>query len=113
MNRNTTRPEWKGYALSNVTDTVKKKVKADPPTTDDILHFIVITSAQGYKFSVTWDEQRQCYAASLYCQDAQSPNAGLMLALRHCEITLAIGALMFIHTEVYDEIWPTQASVDW
>lgn len=104
---------WSGFALAHLTDELKAQVKKNPPKPADFVKWLEKLAYDGYKISVTYDLNNQCFQASLYAVYESTPNPGLMLSMRHVDLALAIGALMTLHDEHYGGIWPTKTEVDW
>lgn len=105
--------QFRGYAVANITSEVKKGIKADKTSEKQLFDWVSKVTADGYKFSVSFDDENSAYQASLYCKDADSPNSGLMLSLRHIDPITAIKALRTVHVDVYAGVWMTREDFDW
>lgn len=107
------RIEFQGYAVSNLTKEVKAAIKKDKITEKQLIDWMLACAIDGYKVSLSFDHENETYQASLYCQDPNSPNAGLMLSQRHIDAITALKALRTIHSEVYAGVWLTKETFDW
>lgn len=59
----------------------------------------------GYRIGINWDNYNSAYAASLYCQNADSSNAGWTLSARASNPDSALVRVLWLHFHVFREDW--------
>lgn len=113
MNRRTKTAQFRGYAVANVTESVKAQVKKDRLSKAAAWDFICDCAVEGYKVSVRFFDARSAYQVMLYGADPDSANAGLVLSLWHVDPLIALTAIKVLHEDVYQEGWALSESLDW
>lgn len=64
----------------------------------------------GYKVSATWNDQNQCYIATLTCNEETDPNYGYCLSSRADNVWEALAMCVFKTFELCtDQEWPKTA----
>lgn len=103
--KNRVRVEWKGY-ISPTLDQSEKRVyaewRANPAQGDKAIERAVHA---GYKISVDFQPREGAYRAGLYCQDANSPNAGWCLTCFAGDWYEAACRVVFMHFEILGCDW--------
>jgi len=57
------------------------------------------------RISVGWDAYHQCYVASAFERDADSPNAGYICTARGVDSSTALSRLLFLISELMPDEW--------
>lgn len=102
---------WRGYVNYTVTESDKKLLKAaleNGWNTDESLEEVLL---DGYKLSVTYDNYRSAFCATLYCQAADDSNAGWALTARANNTNAAVVRVLHIHCNVLHRQWDRSVEV--
>ena len=97
--------QWQGY-INYQQDTIDKahaeELRAKPEWFDKAMQDVL---SDDYKVSVTWSDYHSCMVASLYCQDADSDNAGWCLTARASGYYDAMFRVLFLHHICFEGDW--------
>ena len=62
-------------------------------------------TAKYRRISVGWDTYHQCYVASAFERDTDSPNAGYICTARGVDAATAVSRLLFLISELMPDEW--------
>lgn len=92
------------FVNPNLTDDDRARVKAAPWDLQLFELFCEVELRAGYKLTIRFDEQNDCYAAWLVPPD-RLPNKGYILAGRGSTPSKAVKQLGYAHIIMYERDW--------
>ena len=105
--------EFKGYVNWTLNPSHKQAFTQWLETGIDIDDLIDGVVEAGYSLKVRYDTYNQCISAGLYCEDANSPNAGWNLSMRASTSGKAMLRVLFVHLVALDQMWETSDQKTW
>lgn len=88
-------PAWVGFANVRLSDSDKENFAAWDMEMDDCWEMLIARCVEGYKFTVTYNEQNKSYVCSLTCNVKRDPNAGYTLTGYAPDVATAMRVLVF------------------
>lgn len=101
--------QWINYDLNDKQKVAFKKWLAE----GDVARFferIDKAIEKRYTVSLKWDERSNGFSCFLIAKDSASPNFNCILAGRGRTTFAAIGACLFRHYDIFNEVWPVEAN---
>lgn len=108
--------EFKGFVNYKLTVEEKEAYAAWDLHDHDLFDLLALDAQQGYKLTVSWNDQNETFTATYMCQDKDSPNYGYCLSSFAPDWYNAVRVTAFKHTEVLKSAWPIsskQKTDDW
>lgn len=96
---------FKGYVNVSLTEAEKRRFVAWLNDRDLYANALVAAIRSGHKLSIDFQAREDAFRASLYCQNANLPQAGYCLSIFASEHGRAIEKLLYIHAEVLGGDW--------
>jgi hypothetical protein len=94
----------------SLTDEQKASCKAWCTTLEDMDAAEISLLQSNYKITVSWDDFRQCYTASLLPQGDDHENKGYILTGKGSTPSKARKQALFVHFHVMDGEWSTYST---
>jgi len=109
---------WQGFVNCELTKAEKAEVKKTEITEAGLADWLANLAAAGYKFTLSFDKQRDCYVATLTSWEEEGPNYGFSMSQRHSQFLTALRALWFAHEVKLEGNWASvpkqgQLRFDW
>lgn len=80
----------------------------------DAFVFVSEVVNSGYKVSLSWDAENDCYIATFTCMEKKSPNYCLVMSSRSDDLWEAIGINLYKHYVLFSESgYPVKTSNSW
>lgn len=106
------RPNWIGYADVLLDSSAVRAAQSQEKSINEVLFELIMLGLDGYKFSMTYNKEREKWQASLYGAETDCPNAGMMLSIEHSEPEKAARMLHVQHFIVHEGHWSARISGD-
>lgn len=104
---------FKGY-INYQPDEHDKRAFNEQRSKVDLLGTLFYQVCQsGYKLSVVYIEQNDCYSAALYATDKVANFAGFCLTVRAGDPITAIERVLWVHIYKFDGDWSNQVDTGW
>jgi len=109
---------WKGFVNIELAQVDKKKIRENLVAFEDFGHWAEVTTAEGYKISISFDQERDCFVATLTSNDPDNDNYGYSMSQRHSHLQVALTALVYAHDTKAGGAWASfdkskQLKFDW
>lgn len=88
--------KFQGFVSLRLNAQEKKHVKANQLEPAQVFEFVHTAAFHGYKFSLSWSKEQDCYTATLYGNRWGAANAGYAMSIRHFDALIAITALSWV-----------------
>lgn len=96
---------WLGYVNISLSQKDKADVKKTEITEGGLLDWLAERAGSGYRFSLSFDAERDCFVASLTCRSEDDTNFGYSMSQRHSNHLMALRALWYAHEVKAEGNW--------
>lgn len=98
---------WLGYININLSAKEKAEVKKTEITEAGLIDWLAERAANGYRFTMAHDQERDCFVATLTCRRDDDINYGYSMSQRHSHYVTALRALWYAHEVKSEGNWNT------
>jgi len=104
--------KFKGYVSCNLDKSMRDRVLAWQPTSDDIMGEIDRLTSDGYKVSFGQDKKNDCIQTSITAYDVSDAVDGYVLTGRGGSLYDAIKSALYKHLQILEADWTSEVDRD-